>query len=291
MKPFSERIGASAPRKSIQIDRMDDALINSLWNEIYLFYARQAPPPWERVASTVARNVHKVPVDQIGGTSRKAFEWIRYVFFEGPWHKTYDIIEHLYLQEVDQAYAIAAVLGDTKKHQYNTNALKIALNKVLERELSGYRFINNVLAPISSSIEVEAIENAISTLEVDGHIGARQHLITALELLGKKPIPDYRNSIKESISSIESIVNRIAGTGGNGVAEALDKISEKEPIHGALKASLKKLYGYTSNENGIRHSLLEDNNIGYAEAALMLVTCSAFASYLTSKSSLNAASK
>ena len=86
-------------------------------------------------------------------------------------------------------------------------------------------------------------------------------------------MPDYRNSIKESISSIEAIVNRIAGTNGNGVSGALDRISEKSPMHRALKASFKSLYGYTSDENGIRHSILEESNIGYEEAAFMLVAC------------------
>ena len=88
---------------------------------------------------------------------------------------------------------------------------------------------------------------------------------------------------RSSISSIEAIVNRIAGTEGNGVANALERISEKHPIHGALKSSLKSLYGYTSDESGIRHSLLEEVNVGYEEAAFMLVACSAFSSFLLAK--------
>jgi hypothetical protein len=55
-------------------------------------------------------------------------------------------------------------------------------------------------------------------------------------------------------------------------------------MHRALKASFKSLYGYTSDENGIRHALLEESNIGYEEAAFMLVACSAFASFLIAKS-------
>ena len=66
MKPFSERIGAVTARKNIQIEGMDDALKNSLWNEIYLFYDNETPSPWQRVASTVAKHVHKVPIDKIG---------------------------------------------------------------------------------------------------------------------------------------------------------------------------------------------------------------------------------
>lgn len=283
MKPFSERIGAVSARKSFQIDDMDDALRNSLWNEIYDFYRYESSPPWGRVASTVAKHVHKVPVDSVGVTPTQALSWFRSAFFEGPWYQTYEIIEHLYVTESDQASLMATTFGDLTEHRHRVALLKSRLNSVLESELSGYRFIDNVLTPISSPVEVAAIENAISNLEVDGQTGARQHLLTALELLSMKPAPDYRNSIKESISSIEAIVNRIAGTAGNGVANALDRISEKYPIHGALKSSLKSLYGYTSDESGIRHSILEEVNVGYEEAAFMLVACSAFVSFLLAK--------
>jgi hypothetical protein len=284
MKPFSERIGAVSARKSFQIDDMDDALRNSLWNEIYDFYRYESSPPWGRVASTVAKHVHKVPVDSVGVTPTQALSWFRSAFFEGPWYQTYEIIEHLYVTESDQASLMATTFGDLTQHRQKVALLKSRLNSVLESELSGYRFIDNVLTPISSPVEVAAIENAISNLEVDGQTGARQHLLTALELLSMKPAPDYRNSIKESISSIEAIVNRIAGTAGNGVANALDRISEKYPIHGALKSSLRSLYGYTSDESGIRHSILEEVNVGYEEAAFMLVACSAFVSFLLAKS-------
>jgi len=283
MKPFSERVGAVSTRRAFQIDDMDDELRNSLWNEIYDFYRHESSPPWGRVASTVARYVHKVPVDSVGGTPAQALGWFRSAFFQGPWYKTYEIIEHLYVTESDRASTVFTTVGDITQYGHRVALLKSRLNSVFERELSGYRFIDSTLTPITSPVEVTAIENAISDLEVDGQAGARQHLLTALELLGMKPTPDYRNSIKESISSIEAIVNRIAGTSGNGVANALERISEKYPIHGALKSSLKSLYGYASDERGIRHSLLEEVSIGYEEAAFMLVSCSAFASFLLAK--------
>jgi hypothetical protein len=284
MKPFSERVGAVSARKSFQIDDMDDALRNSLWNEIYDFYKNDSSPSWGQVASTVAKHVHKVPVDSVGATPSQALTWFRSAFFDGPWYQTYEIIEHLYVTESDHASVMATTFGDLTQQRHRVALLKSRLNSVLERELSGYRFVDSVLIPISSSAEVTTIEKAISDLEVGGQAGARQHLQAALDLLGMKPTPDYRNSIKESISSVEAIVNQIAGTSGNGVAKALDRISEKYQIHGALKSAFKSLYGYTSDESGIRHSILEEANIGCEEAAFMLVACSAFASFLLAKS-------
>jgi hypothetical protein len=287
MKPFSERIGAVPPRKNIQIEDMDDSLKNSLWNVIYLYYGNKETYSWMRVATSVAQHVCRVPVDKIGGTDIQSLAWLRDVFFEGPWHQAYEIIEQIY-QDED---LISAEISSNNVYGFTYNdardrfeELKADLKIALERELSGYRFISDKLTPITSPVEVAAIERAVIDLGVKEHLGARQHLLTALEFLGKKPMPDYRNSIKESISSIEAIVNRIAGTNGNGVSDALDRISEKFPMHRALKASFKSLYGYTSDESGIRHSILEESSIGYEEAAFMLVACSAFASFLIAKS-------
>ena len=287
MKPFSERVGAVPPRKNIQIEDMDESLKNSLWNVVYLFYRNEATRSWISVATSVAQHVCKVPVDKIGGTDTTSLAWLRDVFFEGPWHQAYEIIEQIY-QDEDLISAVFSINHHYGRLTYNERdrfeKLKSDLNTVLERELSGYRFISDKLIPITSPVEVAAIERAVIALGVEEHLGAREHLETALEFLGKKPMPDYRNSIKESISSIEAIVNRIAGTNGNGVSGALDRISEKFPMHRALKASFKSLYGYTSDENGIRHSILEESSIGYEEAAFMLVACSAFASFLLAKS-------
>jgi len=64
---------------------------------------------------------------------------------------------------------------------------------------------------------------------------------------------------------------------------ALDAISNRAEIHGALKAGLKRLYGYSSDEDGIRHAILDQPNVGFTEAKFMLVSCSAFVNYLIAK--------
>jgi hypothetical protein len=51
-------------------------------------------------------------------------------------------------------------------------------------------------------------------------------------------------------------------------------------LHQAFKDALAKLYGWTSDEDGIRHSIMESDNIERADAQFMLVTCSAFVNYL-----------
>ncbi len=114
-------------------------------------------------------------------------------------------------------------------------------------------------------------------------MGTHEHIRTALQLLGKKPTPDYRNAIKEAISAIESIVKQISGKESVGLEGALKELSKGIEIHGALQSGFIKLYGYSSDEDGIRHPILDQPNIGFDEAKFMIVAGSAFVNFLISK--------
>ena len=55
--------------------------------------------------------------------------------------------------------------------------------------------------------------------------------------------------------------------------------------HPALKDAFNKLYGYTSDEKGIRHALLDKEaaNVGLDEAMFMFGACASFAAYLVNR--------
>ncbi len=58
-----------------------------------------------------------------------------------------------------------------------------------------------------------------------------------------------------------------------------DELEKAGRLHPALKAAFSQLYGYTSDEEGIRHALLDESRVGFPEAKFMLVACSAFVSF------------
>jgi hypothetical protein len=89
--------------------------------------------------------------------------------------------------------------------------------------------------------------------------------------------------VKESISAVESVARVLGKEDSQGLASALDELSKKTNVHGALRAGFVKLYGYTSDEDGIRHAILDEPNVGSDEAKYMIVSCSAFVNYLISK--------
>ena len=96
--------------------------------------------------------------------------------------------------------------------------------------------------------------------------------------------PDYENSIKESITAVEAICSQVDWYNRQtGYTRKYVKKLEDSGliIHSALKEAFNKIYGYTSDENGIRHGGgIGGINSTFEEARFMLVSCCAFVSYL-----------
>ncbi|MDT4737073.1 hypothetical protein [Bradyrhizobium sp. WYCCWR 12699] len=68
------------------------------------------------------------------------------------------------------------------------------------------------------------------------------------------------------------------------LSKALKKLEHKISIHTAMKSGFSSLYGYTNDEGGIRHALLEDAaKVDEADALFMLGACAAFVSYVLNK--------
>ena len=108
----------------------------------------------------------------------------------------------------------------------------------------------------------------------------------AIEHYSKRPNPDVRNSIKESISAVEAVCREL--TGDVTLGKALNHLESKGiVIHKMLKDEFTKFYVYTNDANsGIRHALMDQDGTyvpSKDEAYYMLVSCSAFVNYLRRK--------
>ncbi|MGQ0446262.1 MAG: hypothetical protein ACT4O2_14345, partial [Beijerinckiaceae bacterium] len=94
---------------------------------------------------------------------------------------------------------------------------------------------------------------------------------------------NYTSSIRESIHAVESVARTLAPSGK--LSEALAKLEKSAVIHGGLKKGFSSIYGYTSDEQGIRHPLLDDSQakVDEADALFMIGACAAFVSYMIHK--------
>lgn len=271
-KKFSERIGIVAPVTNIQTEGISDELRNSLWNFVHSQF--ESPHDhWKILAKFIAQFFRKVPVDELPFRDYECRKWVKAYFFQLEWYEVYDLVEFIVTNN-------SKILEYPK---YRSDELEKIINAILASELSGYRFVAGVLAPISSPAETEAIDQALEESAAKGLSGATSHIHTALKLLGSKPNPEYRNSIKESISAVESVVKQISGSSAQGLSGALAELEKSVQIHGAMKQGFIRLYGYTSDSGGIRHAILDEPNVGFDEAKYMLVSCSAFVNFLIAK--------
>lgn len=269
-RPFSERVGAVSP--VVQIGTMDADLRNSVWNLITKWLPTDLRSETE-VARLLTEEVLRRPIDHMSNMGPR--QWLQaYCEVTAPWYRMYDLLDYLV------AHHRRLPLSG---HFLTQEAAVQEANRVLEREHSGYRFVGGELTPICDPAEAEEIEKALANAAATRLEGVHVHIKQALALLGQRPDPDYRNSIKESVSAVEAVVKFLGGVRGGGLDAALEALSERVPMHGAFKGALSKLYGYTSDGDGIRHALLDETRVGEEDARFMVVACSAFVNWIIAK--------
>ncbi|MFP6582880.1 MAG: hypothetical protein VCD00_10035 [Candidatus Hydrogenedentota bacterium] len=78
-------------------------------------------------------------------------------------------------------------------------------------------------------------------------------------------------------------MGRVTGEEKGTLGQLLKKLEEDIDLHPALKEAFSSLYGYTSDEGGIRHSATDGKVIDFDDAKFMLVTCTAFVNYVRGK--------
>ena len=143
--------------------------------------------------------------------------------------------------------------------------------------MAGYRIVNGLVVPIVNEIEIEGIQEALHS----PNEYANEHLQKALRFLSDRESPDFQNSVKESISAVESICRTMVKA--KSLGDALKTIEKNVSMQPCFKNGLEQLYAYTNGKNGIRHALLEQSQVTFEEAKFMLVACSAFVNYIVAQ--------
>lgn len=275
---FSERYGYKPVREIIQIESIDEPLLNGLWSLLklhawdHVYYSQgmyggyylSSNDEYKALCERLWFNYFKKPLDELSDDWTEVLEILRRYFFECEWYEVYDFIEF--------------VANNFSKYQFKEKFTR-SCNALFEKEMSAYRFVDGVITRITEEQEVEGIERALerNTGPVNTHIRR------ALELLSDRNAPDFRNSIKESISAVESFASITLETDKGTLGQLLKKLEEDIGLHPALKTAFSNLYGYSSDEGGIRHALTELDKTDFHDAKFMLVACSALINYAEGK--------
>ncbi len=273
---FSERYGHKPAQRAMQIDSISPELRNGLWSllKIYIWdhvyyshahggaFLGEINAEITRFCTALWLDYFKKPLDTLNSNWRTVQMELRGYFFSCEWWEVYDFVEFC-----------------AQNFPYRDRDGFIAdCNGLLEREGSAYRFVNRLVTKITDETEIAEIDAALEIAR--GPV--RTHLYRALELLSDKKSPDYRNSIKESISGVESLVFQVVGEKGT-LGQLIKKMEDEIGLHPALKSAFSNLYGYTSDQDGIRHAIMELKDLSFEDAKFFLVVCSAFTNFVESK--------
>lgn len=150
------------------------------------------------------------------------------------------------------------------------------INDVLKETGSAYRIFEKTIVPISSQEMADAVEGAFERLS--DFSGARLHLQLAASSLSDG---NFANSVRESVNAVEAVARKLSPEAKT-LGPALAKIEKSHRLHPALKKGFSALYGYTSDEEGIRHALIQQDapSVSEQDALYMLGSCASFTSYL-----------
>jgi hypothetical protein len=255
---FSRRLGYTEV-PFVRPGEAPESLRNHVWNliETCIGYRLRSEDQFHRL-----RDIYKFlrwPVDDSDLGDIKHL-----ILKGGDWHELYDVLEF-----VGRSY-----VSDQDLMKWNAE---------LAAEGVPYRFVKRQLVPITNAEEIEAVASALTKPEK--YLGVREHIAGAVAALSKRPDPDIRNCVKESILAVESAAKATTGTKAGAFEPAFKEFERRfGKLHPAMAAAIRSLYGYGSDEQGIRHAILDDaERLDTAEARFMLVACSAFANYLVAR--------
>lgn len=155
------------------------------------------------------------------------------------------------------------------------------LEHVLQYSRSAYRIVDRSIVPMASDAEAAVAVKAFESLNAGRFRAARQHLRVAGEKLTRG---EWADSIRESVHAVESVVSVLEPEAGS-VSRALLQLERKKRIHAGLKSGFNSLYGYSSDEKGIRHPLIDNPvaDVDETDALYMYGACASFVTYLIGK--------
>jgi hypothetical protein len=277
MNSFSKRHGIEPADSPIQRRSMDDGLRNGPWSAFHdgiLSFVSFSTYDRDINNSNLTtlcyglwHNFLKKTTDTIPIKFSTYVSEIRKYYFKMPWNKVYEFIEEVMVCAGHNHGFI-----DVLKEYANK------VNSVLIRDNSAYRLIDGVITEI---IDCASIDSITSAIQQEKFVAASDHIRKSMSLLYNRDSPDYQNSMKEAISSVESACREITGNPKAQLGQAIKVLDAKIKIHPALQSAFSNLYGFTSDAGGIRHAMSSGGTEPtQADAQLLLCLCSAFINYL-----------
>lgn len=272
---FSQREGLTPLPSQLQLGEISPELRSLLWASVYASLQRASrrvegsaysvyAGPWDKILEAWHVLVLHRPADEFSRQVRHLKEPLKNLFFQSEYSTVFDFLEFV-MRHGSAPHGFAANIGGVLAH---ARAAYIVVD-------------DRTIFPTASSEEGVVIAQAFEALSASPFAGAKSHLVAAGAQLNQGA---YAASIRESISAVESM-SRALVPGATALGTALAELEKQGQLHPALKRGFGALYGFTCEEQGIRHPLLEkgEAQVDREDAVFMIGACAAFLSYLANK--------
>ena len=278
---FSQREGKAPLPEPMETGKLTTRFRNEVWrvcarsiesctswvSESGEFYFTEGAP-WQSCYESYHFDVLQQRYDKIReGDPSTIMNWLRITVFYGETHEVLTLLEYIlrfpgfpedWAEGIKQCFEFAPYAIDRSDESV-------------------------CIIPTTSKEMKESLERSLANINQSELTGAKSHFHNAAQALNNDKFAD---SIRESIGAVEAAARKIDPESSNNLNAALNSLEKNGLLqHPALKEGMKKLYGYTSDEEGIRHPLInsEAANVGFDEAIFMYGACVSFVDYLVSK--------
>ena len=277
---FSQRYDYEPLPEPMRLEEISDDLRRELWNATYAFLNRNSQlntmepavyfnTPVREFVKRAWGRFDKIPESRVRTNYSAVLRDFEFVLMRRKFNRVLELLEIMVDEQEDSDEFATKITTLFDRH---------GAAYWLDTSRRPFRFV-----PRASKEQAESTRQAIETLRQGGVDGASAHLRQAKEHINAE---QYGDSIADSIHAVESVARVIDPKSNKMLGPALNSLEKAGLLkHPALKEAFKKLYGYTNDEQGIRHALLDKGSpdVGLDEAMFMFGACASFAAYLVSK--------
>jgi hypothetical protein len=272
---FEQAEGAEPLPSQLKLREVSRELRARLWSVFHqLLTEAREKSPWELkdqlegILPDILYDWHVIrcfePADEFVPSYEYWLDELKPLFMEGHYKKVFGFLQWVL------------------RHETELYGLDIGVDVALRKSRAAYAlFENDTIIPIGSDAERETLARAFADVAASEFHGARTHLRNAGSEL---TAGNHGPSIRESIHAVEAVA-RVLEPEAKTLGPALAKLGKSVRIHPALRNGFSNLYGFTNDEEGIRHALLDEPvaQVDETDALYMLGSCAAFVSYLINK--------
>ena len=271
---FSQTHGYEKLPQPLKLEELSDEARTKLWSILYT-NVRSSPlrrgsnffgHPWINILQSIHEDILHRPVDEFERSYSNFTSLYKRIFLTTQFNHIFDVLQAIMRHDSCPPEFVRSIAATFEQY--------------------GLAYLVDVsypatIFPAATAAEGEAVLRATLELNNAGLAGAVSHLRQASDCIN---VGDYPGAVRESIHAVESTARHIDPSAGT-LGPALKSLERTSALHPALKQAFSNLYGYTCDEQGIRHALIDNPqaNVDQDEAVFMLGACASFSSYLARK--------